>query len=72
MAQKFRVVKYVPYTRIGATTSEALFTTMTTPEEVLETCKDGFITKQEAENYKSAIWERERNPFARFRVDPYF
>ena len=69
MEQKFRVVKYEPSTRIGATTSEALLTIMTTPEKVLETCKDGFITKQEAENYKTAIWER--NPHAHFKIEQY-
>lgn len=69
MVQKFRVVKYEPSIRIGATTSEALFTILATPEKVLETCKDGFMTKQEAENYKIVIWER--NPFVRFKVESY-
>ena len=69
MEQKFRVVKYEPSTRIGATTSKALFTTMTTPEKVLGTCKDGFTSKEEAENYKSAIWER--NPYAHFKIEQY-
>jgi hypothetical protein len=70
MVQKFRVVKYEPSTRIGATTSEALFTTMTTPEKVLGICKDEFTSKEEAENYKTAIWER--NPYAHFKVESYF
>ena len=69
MEQKFKVVKYEPSTRIGATTSEALFTTMTTPEKILETCKEGFTSKQEAENYKTVIWEH--NPYAHFRVESY-
>ncbi len=69
MEQKFKVVKYEPSTRTGATTTQGR-TTMTTPEKVLETCKDGFMTKQEAENYKTAIWEH--NPFDRFKVEPYF
>jgi hypothetical protein len=70
MVQKFRVVKYERSTSMGATTSEALLTTMTTPEKVSGTCKDGFTSKEEAENYKIAIWER--NPYAYFKIEGYF
>ena len=70
MEQKFRVVKYEPSKSIGATTTEALFTNMATPEKVLGTCKDGFTSKEEAENYKTAIWER--NPYAHFKIESYF
>lgn len=70
MEQKFRVVKYEPSKSIGITTTEALFTTITTPEKILETCKDGFTSKQEAENYRIDI--KARYPFNQYKVQGYF
>lgn len=70
MEQKFRVIRYEPSTSRGVTTSGALFTTITTPEKILETCQDGFTSKQEAENYKILI--REHNPYAHFKVEPCY
>jgi hypothetical protein len=69
MEQKFRVVKYEPFKSTGATTSEALFTTITIPEKILETCKDGFTSEEEAENFR--IEMEARNPFSKYKVQDY-
>ena len=70
MEQKFRVVKYEPFKSIGATTTEALFTTITTPEKILNTCQEGFETEQDAKIFR--IEMEARYPYNDYRVEGYF
>lgn len=69
MVQKFRVVKYERSTSMGATTTQAQLTTITTRKKRIEICKDGFSSKEDAENYQKVI--EERNLCDYFEVEPY-